>query len=85
MTETDAEKKIRDLMTASPGLTAEEREVLFLTGNEYLSLPEIGRSGEIRSINLLHMGARGLSNSGVPKSNRYWLLSISIDGEELPE
>ena len=25
MTETDAEKKIRDLMTASPGLTAEER------------------------------------------------------------
>jgi hypothetical protein len=84
MTETDAEKKIRDLMTASPGLTAEERGVLFLTGNEYLSLPEIGRSGEIRSINLLHMGARGLLEFRGAEKQPLLAPSISIDDEELP-
>lgn len=57
-TECTRERKIAALMTASPELSAEEP--LYLTGNEYISLPEIGPGGEIRSINVLHMGARGL-------------------------
>ena len=53
-----AEERIRELMTASPGLPKEES--LCLTGNEYLSLPEIGPDGEIASLNVLHRGSRGL-------------------------
>lgn len=52
------EDEIAALMTPSPELA--EEEPLYLTGNEYFSLPDIGAAGEIRSLNVLHMGARGL-------------------------
>lgn len=84
MTETDAAKKrIRALMTASPGLTAEEKETISLTGNEYLSLPEIGRDGGIRSVNLLHMGARGLLEFRGSGKDPLLQPSVNIGGEEL--
>ena len=47
------EEEIKTMMTTSPEIAPEE--ALYITGNEYLSLPEIGRAGEIRSINVLHM------------------------------
>jgi len=52
------QNRIRSMLTPPPPLT--EHRPLFLTGNEYLSLPEIGPEGEIYSANILHMGARGL-------------------------
>ena len=54
-----AEERIRKMITGSPGLP-EDGKGLLLTGNEYVSLPEIGPGGEIGSLNLLHRGARGL-------------------------
>ncbi len=35
-------------------------ETLCLTGNEYISLPEIDSAGAIRNLNVLHLGHRGL-------------------------
>ncbi len=75
-----AGKKMAKLMTASPRLAAEE--ALCLTGNEYLSLPEIGKRGEIGSINVLHMGARGLLE--FRGADRRPLLApfVTVDGED---
>ncbi|HOP68818.1 MAG: glycoside hydrolase family 125 protein [Dethiobacteria bacterium] len=50
------EKKM--LLTVPRELPPEE--ALFLTGNEYLSLPEIDAAGRIKSLNLLHYAGRGL-------------------------
>ena len=74
------EKKMAALMTASPELRPEEP--LYLTGNEYLSLPEIGEAGEIRSVNVLHMGARGLLE--FRGTDRHPLLApfVTVDGED---
>lgn len=50
--------KLKQLLTTPPEIT--DHVYLSLTGNEYLSLPDIGPRGEIRSVNVLHMGSRGL-------------------------
>lgn len=75
------EKQILSLMTASPEL--ETVKILYLTGNEYLSLPEIGECGEIMSLNVLHMAARGIlefrGTAGSPLLEPFAIL----DGEEL--
>ncbi|NLI70507.1 MAG: glycoside hydrolase family 125 protein [Firmicutes bacterium] len=77
------EKQILSLMTASPEL--EGVESLHLTGNEYLSLPEIGECGEIMSLNVLHMTARGIlefrGTGGSPLLAPFAIL----DGENLLE
>ncbi len=74
------EKSDAALMTASPKLTAEES--LYLTGNEYISLPEIGGAGEIRSVNVLHMGARGLLEFRGSEQRPLLAPFITVDGEE---
>ncbi len=52
------QNKIQQILTTPPEIT--KHSSLSLTGNEYLSLPDIGPGGDIRSINVLHMGSRGL-------------------------
>ncbi len=74
------EEEIMALMTVSPELTAEE--ALYLTGNEYLSLPDIGTAGEIRSINVLHMGARGLLEFRGTEERPLLAPFVTVDGEE---
>ncbi len=74
------EEEIAALMTPSPGLP--EEEALYLTGNEYLSLPEIGDAGEIRSINVLHMGARGLLEFRGTAERPLLVPFITVDGAE---
>ena len=73
-------ERVQALMTASPELT--EEETLFLTGNEYLSLPEIGTAGEIRSVNVLHMGARGLLEFRGTAEHPLLAPFVTIDDEE---
>lgn len=75
------EARTRSLMTASPGLTGEGP--LYLTGNEYLSLPEIGPGGEIGSLNLLHGGARGLLEFRGAAGRPLLAPFVRIGGEEL--
>lgn len=74
------EERIRELITASPGLP--EEESLCMTGNEYLSLPEIGRGGEIASINVLHRGSRGLLEFRGSKDSPLLAPMLKIDGKE---
>ncbi len=78
--EISREEQILTLMTASPELAAEE--TLYLTGNEYLSLPEIGTAGEIKSVNVLHMGARGglLEFRGGTEERPLLAPFVTIDG-----
>ncbi len=75
-----AEERIRELMTASPGLPKEES--LCLTGNEYLSLPEIGPDGEIASLNVLHRGSRGLLEFRGSKDSPLLAPTLTVDGTE---
>jgi len=46
------------LLTVPEEITIDEH--CYLTGNEYLSLPQINNSGGIASVNVLHLGQRGL-------------------------
>ena len=75
-----ATERIRALMTASPGLAEKDQETLFLTGNEYISLPEIGTGGGIKSVNLLHMGARGLLEFRGAAEHPLLVPFVTIDG-----
>lgn len=68
------------LMTPSPELAAEKP--LYLTGNEYLSLPDIGTAGEISSLNVLHMGARGLLEFRGDEERPLLAPYVTVDGEE---
>lgn len=79
------EEEIKTMMTASPEIAPEE--ALYITGNEYLSLPEIGRAGEIRSINVLHMDARGLLEFRGTEESPLLAPFVTVDGKEalLPE
>lgn len=78
--EISREEQILTLMTASPELAAEK--TLYLTGNEYLSLPEIGTAGEIKSVNVLHMGARGLLEFRGTEERPLLAPFVTIDGDE---
>ncbi len=80
MAEQVAAEEIAALVTPSPGLSPEKP--LYLTGNEYLSLPEIGAGGEIKSINVLHMGARGLLEFRGTADQPLLAPFITVDGKE---
>lgn len=56
----------------------------FLTGNEYLSFPEIlPLTGSINSINLLHLGACGLLEFRGSKGSPFLKPFLQIDGKEI--
>ncbi len=80
MAEQFTAEKIGALMTPSPKLAP--TETLYLTGNEYLSLPDIGTGGEIRSINVIHMGARGLLEFKGAANRPLLAPFVSVNGEE---
>ena len=82
MNHENSTERIRALMTASPPLKKEDKKAVFLTGNEYLSLPEIGAGAEISSVNLLHMGARGLLEFRGAAGQPLLAPFVMINGEE---
>ena len=69
------------LLTTPPEI--KENRPLFLTGNEYLSLPDVGAGGQIYSANVLHLGHRGLlefsGTADLPLLAPY----LSINGREV--
>jgi hypothetical protein len=60
------------------------RQTLLMTGNEYLSLPDIlPRDGAIRSLNVLHMGTAGLVEFAGPAKKPLLRPVFSLQGQEI--
>ncbi len=54
----DNRSKKKIILTVPEEIT--DHKTYYLTGNEYLSLPQINSGGGITSVNILHLGYRGL-------------------------
>ena len=74
---------VKQILTTPPPVNPDH--CVFLTGNEYISLPEIGPGAEINTLNVLHMAARGLlefsGKEGEPLLGPY----LALNGEDLSE
>ncbi len=58
-------------------------ETFYLTGNEYLSLPQIDRTGSIVSVNILHLGHRGLFEFCGSRDSPLLSPLLKIDGQQV--
>ncbi len=71
-----------DILTVPDEST--RRETLLLTGNEYLSFPEIlPRDGSLRTLNVLHMGTAGLIEFAGPQRKPLLRPYFCLQGQEI--
>ncbi len=76
-------KQAEQILTTPPPIHAHHH--FTLTGNEYISLPEINAGGEVDALNILHMGARGLLEFRGEEERPLLQPFIEINGEDAGE
>ncbi len=76
----DRKEEYRKLLTI-PDEIRDYRK-LTLSGNEYISIPEIDQAGGIDSVNILRLDCRGLLEFRGGKSNRLIFPSVTINGRK---
>ncbi|MEW5785026.1 MAG: glycoside hydrolase family 125 protein [Bacillota bacterium] len=78
---TEGKSPNNPLLTTPPPIL--EHRPFYLTGNEYLSLPQIGPAGEFHSINALHLGARGLLEFSGGEESPLLAPFLLVDGRKV--
>ncbi len=77
----DRKEEYRKLLTIPDEIR--DYKKLTLSGNEYISIPEVDRAGGIDSVNVLRLDYRGLLEFRGGESNRLILPTVKINGQEI--